>query len=218
MVFQYYNITFRRLEHDNIELLRNWRNAEWVRPFMHHRQHITKEMQENWFRSIDNLDNWVFIIEMQEDPIGVIYLRNMNLTTGTAEPGILMARKDPALMVPAAIAMMFQCEIGFNLFRLSAFVAHLYRDHTRSLSNQYHVGATIVGQFGERSVYAETLKESFNARSPRVRKALRTLYGDDDRIVITFEKDRDDPGTVGSVEKFLKNTEADQVDRFVLKS
>lgn len=218
MTFQYYGLTFRRLEHESIELLRIWRNSEWVQPFMHHREYITPQMQEKWFASINNLNNWVFTIEKENEPVGVIYLRNMDLKAGTTEPGILMARKDSALMVPAAISMMFQCEIGFNLFQLSSFVAHLYRDHSRSLSNQYHVGATIVGEFGDRSVYAETLRTNFEIRSAKVRNALKALYGEDDRIIIAVEKEKDDPDVIKFIESCFRFLEKEQIPRFELIS
>jgi len=217
MVFQFYNLTFRRLDHSRIELLRSWRNAEWVRPYMHDRKHITPEMQDKWFRSIDNLKNWYFIIELRGEPVGAVSLRDVDLEKGVAEPGILMARDDEELMVPAAIAMLFQGEIGFHLFGLRSFIAHLYRSHTRSLSNQFVVGAKIVGDFGENSIYAEGTKEAFDQKKPKIRSALNTLFGEEtSQIKITVNRAMDDPQVLNHIKSCFASLADDEQKNFFL--
>ncbi len=60
-----YGITLNRLREDDIELLRQWRNSPQINQFMEYRGNITPEMQRDWFRSVDNFDNFYFIIEYQ---------------------------------------------------------------------------------------------------------------------------------------------------------
>lgn len=72
MILEGYNIRLIRLTKDDIELVRYWRNSESIRKFMNYREIITKEMQEQWFTSVDNIYNNYMIIEYKNEKIGLI--------------------------------------------------------------------------------------------------------------------------------------------------
>ena len=70
MIIKKFGITFKRLEKNDIELLRQWRNAPSISQYMEYREHITPEMQEEWFESVNNNNNLYFIIEYKGKKIG----------------------------------------------------------------------------------------------------------------------------------------------------
>jgi UDP-4-amino-4,6-dideoxy-N-acetyl-beta-L-altrosamine N-acetyltransferase len=72
MIVKGYGLELVRLKHEDIELVRNWRNSEHINRYMEYREHITAEMQEKWFISIDNIHNNYFIIIVNGTKIGVI--------------------------------------------------------------------------------------------------------------------------------------------------
>jgi len=61
-----YGVKLHRLREEDIELVRTWRNSPLIRQYMEFRDEITPEMQKEWFLSINNNENYYFIIEYQQ--------------------------------------------------------------------------------------------------------------------------------------------------------
>ena len=78
MKFRKYGITLTRLREDDIELVRKWRNSPGIQQYMEYREFITEEMQKKWFESINNLQNFYFIIEYENKKIGLINTSNID--------------------------------------------------------------------------------------------------------------------------------------------
>lgn len=85
-----YGVTLRRLTHDKIEMLRQWRNDPKIQQFMIYREYITPEMQEKWFEKINNDNNFYFIIEYEGREVGMINVKDVDYEKKTGEPGIFL--------------------------------------------------------------------------------------------------------------------------------
>ena len=57
-----YDVDLHRLTKDKIEEVRQWRNDPKISQFMEYRDYITPEMQDAWFKRIDNDRNYYYII------------------------------------------------------------------------------------------------------------------------------------------------------------
>lgn len=90
LTLQDYGVTLRRLTHDKIEMLRQWRNDPKIQQHMFYRQEITPEMQEQWFRKVNNDNNFYFIIEYQYKEIGLINIRDVDYDKKCGEPGLFI--------------------------------------------------------------------------------------------------------------------------------
>lgn len=90
LVITKYGVTLRRLTHDRIELLRVWRNDPKIQQHMFYRQEITPEMQERWFANLDKERNYYFFVEIDEKPIGVVNLKDIDFDKKIAEPGVFI--------------------------------------------------------------------------------------------------------------------------------
>jgi len=87
MIISGYGIRLSRLEHSEIEMVRNWRNANHIRKNMEIRELIQKEDQEIWFESVNNINNNYFIIQADNKKVGLIYAGKIdwdNNLTGNA--------------------------------------------------------------------------------------------------------------------------------------
>jgi RimJ/RimL family protein N-acetyltransferase len=80
-----YGVKLSRLQEKDIELVRYWRNSETIRQYMEYRGEITPEDQIKWFKSINNIYNNYFIIEVNNNKIGLIY--GANIDWGKLETG-----------------------------------------------------------------------------------------------------------------------------------
>lgn len=85
-----YGVTLRRLTHDKIEMLRQWRNDPKIQQYMVYREYITPEMQEVWFQKINNDHNFYFIIEYEGREVGMINIKDVDYEKKTGEPGIFI--------------------------------------------------------------------------------------------------------------------------------
>lgn len=90
LVLEGYGVTLRRLTHDKIEMLRQWRNDPKISQYMFYREYITPEMQERWFANLDKKCNYYFIIEYEGKEVGCINIRAIDWKTKTGEPGIFI--------------------------------------------------------------------------------------------------------------------------------
>lgn len=85
-----YGVTLRRLTHDKIEMLRQWRNDPKISQYMFYREYITPEMQERWFTNLDKKCNYYFIIEYDGKDVGCINIRAIDWEKKCGEPGLFI--------------------------------------------------------------------------------------------------------------------------------
>lgn len=91
MVIKGYNITLKRLTHDDIEMVRQWRNSQTVSQFMEIREEITPAQQEEWFKKIDTKEHNYYLIIENETPVGLIYGSEIDWEKGiTGNGGIFL--------------------------------------------------------------------------------------------------------------------------------
>ena len=73
-----YGIKLHRLSEDKIEMVRCWRNDPKIRQYMVYQKEITPEQQKEWFSRINNELNLYYIIEYNNEEVGLINLRDIN--------------------------------------------------------------------------------------------------------------------------------------------
>lgn len=128
-----YGVTLRRLTHDKIELVRRWRNDPKISKFMEYRDEITPEMQEVWFRKIDNQNNFYFIIETEGKEIGLINVRDVDYEKGEGEPGIFIWDDDFLNSTYSFRAVLNLTDFCFETLGLKELVIHVLKDNKRAI-------------------------------------------------------------------------------------
>ncbi|MEX0595449.1 MAG: GNAT family N-acetyltransferase [Candidatus Paceibacterota bacterium] len=89
MILSFSTIQLRRIDFNDIELLRHWRNDQKIVQFMFYKKHISKEMQRKWFLSLNETD-FYFIIEYQNKPLGLINLADEQIAEQAAFAGLFI--------------------------------------------------------------------------------------------------------------------------------
>lgn len=90
MLLEKYGICLRRMQIEDCELVRKWRNDDKISRFMFHQGSIQSEMQINWFHSINNSSNFFFLILKNNEPIGLINTSSIDWEAGTAYTGLFV--------------------------------------------------------------------------------------------------------------------------------
>ncbi|NQU33725.1 MAG: GNAT family N-acetyltransferase [Bacteroidetes bacterium] len=181
------NIIFRRLVHADIELVRQHRNSSDVSQFMEYRQHISREMQEKWFESINNNNNLFFVIEYKGEKIGLINGKDIKWEEHSMETGIFIWDKKYLNTHIPLLAVLIFGELGIMTFGLTAY-AHILSTNNRAKRYNKLLGFRLCeGQEGvENQLYVMT-KESYFKKAKFIRGAFLKLTGNDDTI-LQFEK------------------------------
>lgn len=85
-----YGVTLEKLRPEQAALVRKWRNDPKIAQFMFHRGEITEAMQSEWFASIDNEQNFFFVISYRKQPVGLINISSIDWENKTAYTGLFI--------------------------------------------------------------------------------------------------------------------------------
>ena len=175
-----YGIILRRLRIEDIELVRQWRNSRQISRFMEFREQITPEMQLEWFRSVDNFENFYYIIEYQGENIGLINSSKIDWSDVSSEGGIfLWDEKYYETFVPVWASLCI-LETSYFILGASKSTIKTLKDNERAKKLNVHLGYEL--QPGQEDVYNQVYvmtAESFTNHAARLMKAARLLAGDD---------------------------------------
>ncbi len=116
LILEQYGVRLVRVQEKDIELIRTWRNQPDVAGFMEYRKHITSEEQKIWFRSINNKNNYYFIIEYEGKQVGLINSKNYDPKVGFGEGGIFISDKEYINSFAAVFASL--CLLNFMFEKL----------------------------------------------------------------------------------------------------
>ena len=82
---------FEKLSHSKIELLRNWRNQDFVLEQMEYQELISKEEQERWFENVKNNSSFeYYIFGIENEAVGLVHLGEINKITKSATVGLFI--------------------------------------------------------------------------------------------------------------------------------
>ena len=131
-----YGITLERMEAHHAELVRQWRNDPKIAKFMFYKGEITSVMQSEWFSSIDNEQNFFFLIHYNNSPAGLINISSIDWENKTAYTGLFIYDDkflSSDVPVMASLAML---DIFFLLFDLQLVYAKVKGNN--SVAHQYN--------------------------------------------------------------------------------
>lgn len=133
-----YGITLRRLTHDKIELVRRWRNDPKIQQFMEYREEITPEMQEKWFDKINNDANLFYLIEVNDEEIGLINIKDISNKTG--EGGVFIWNDKYLNSDVSFRAHLALFDMAFDSGIVDRIISHVLTDNPRALRFTAYLG------------------------------------------------------------------------------
>lgn len=133
MILESYGVTLRKLEETDIELVRQWRNDPEISKFMVYRDYITIEMQKKWFLSVNNEDNYYFIIELEDEKIGLTELKKINWYDRSAESGVFIYSNKHQNGVLSYQVLLSLLDFGFNDLKLEKVNAQILASNKRAI-------------------------------------------------------------------------------------
>lgn len=167
-----FGLTLERLKKNQTELVRQWRNDGKISRFMFYKGEISSEMQNEWFESIDNEQNFFFLILYKNIAVGLINISSIDWENKTAYTGLFIYDdKFLATDVPvmASLAML---DVFFLLFDIQSAYAKVKGSNKAAYNYNSSLGFNRIKkiEFGlgyeymlQREIYLLETKELRNA-------------------------------------------------------
>ena len=167
-----YGNTLERLQPAHAEMVRNWRNDPKIQQFMFYKGEITATMQKEWFASIDNEQNFFFVIIYKQAPVGLINISSIDWENKTAYTGLFIYEEKfwgSDVPVMASLAMLdvffilFDIQSAYAKVKGNNMVAHNYNSSlgfSRTKKIEYGLGYEYMLQ---KEIYLLETKELRNA-------------------------------------------------------
>ncbi len=184
-----FGITLKRITPDDIELVRQWRNSEEIRQYMHFRDYITKEMQLDWFRSINNIYNFYYIIQYKGDNIGLFNEKNVDWKNRTSETGLFIADERYLNTQIPILVSLFQSEIGFYLLKGEKSYIRIMKDNVRAVKYSQSFGYELCeNQENEDLQLYMLTKERYEEKGKKLLDAANKVYKNEAVLRMYMEK------------------------------
>lgn len=169
---EYENCKIRPLRHEDIELLRIWRNNQALSKYLTPVGEITPEMQEEWFIRNQADENIVtFAVEETKQfkrMIGSVSLYDFQDSAAgrLAEVGKSMIGDDEARGKSLGFLSELMADyIGFQRLNLALIIARIHENNAASMKRAKRLGYTIIGSHpfvdGCREIDMNTTKAQF---------------------------------------------------------
>jgi UDP-4-amino-4,6-dideoxy-N-acetyl-beta-L-altrosamine N-acetyltransferase len=180
MIIRKYGITLRRLALEDIELVRQMRNSEEIRQVMQFREEITPEMQLKWFESINNFENYYYIVEYQGKDIALINDKKMDWEARTSESGLFFWDKNYINTFIPILSSLVLLEMGFYYLDWNISYIHVIRDNFAAIGYCQQIGYELCeGQEEEENQLYFLSRKNFEYRSRNIQRAAKAFIDDE---------------------------------------
>lgn len=134
------DITLNRLQQNDIEMLRLWRNDKKIAERMFFRSKISSEMQQKWFNQLDENKDFYFIIRHKNIPIGLIHLSNIDIDEKFGSVGLFIYNENywgTHLPIQASLSLL---KFAFNNQKLESVTAKVLPNNKAAIKYNESLG------------------------------------------------------------------------------
>jgi len=188
MYIQRGEFELHRLASDDLELVRKWRNHPEIQENMVYREHISKEMQEKWYETINNNENLYFILTYKGEKIGLLNGKDIDWQNRQMESGIFIWDKHyRKTHIPAVCTIIF-AELFIYVLGLKP-MATVLRKNQDSLKYNKMLGFVITEDDPAKEYLRLALEiDKENPVVETLKDAVRTITKTD-KTAVVFEQD-----------------------------
>jgi UDP-4-amino-4,6-dideoxy-N-acetyl-beta-L-altrosamine N-acetyltransferase len=135
-----YGIVLQRLKVEDLELVRQWRNADHVRLNMDYQKIISSAEQKTWFEQLDKTNNFYFVISSDSKKVGVVNLKNINTSLVQAEAGIFIGETEYLNTLIPILATITIMEFAFETLQLKTLYAKIASNNVKAILFNESIG------------------------------------------------------------------------------
>ncbi len=139
-----YGVTLRKLTEDKLEMIRNWRNDQKIVQYMEYKEYITPEMQKKWFDKINNINNFYFLIVIDNKEIGLINIRDIDYGLLEGEGGIYIYNEEYLNSDISFRSVLTLFSFCFENLNLNKIKAHILKSNKRAIKYNIAIGYKLI--------------------------------------------------------------------------
>lgn len=158
-----YGIELTQLHYSDIELVRNWRNQDFIRNYMEYQEIITSEQQISWFEKISQSVDYYFIIKTQNKAIGLVHLNKINHQKKSAHVGVFIGEKSFIGTGISFKVSLLIFQFSFDELKLDKVYAKINNEHESAITYNQFLGFERVEEGPVFSLWQLTKKGFENA-------------------------------------------------------
>lgn len=177
MRLQRYGVTLETLKPDHLEMVRLWRNQDFVRNNMQFQEELSREDQEKWYATLDMNQNLYWIIRAHAYPIGLIQIKDVDLQNSSGEAGIFVGEPSYLEMPQPMLAILFMMELAFFALELKKLRAKIRTGNQHAISFNQKLGYKLLPDQHEEFQYYEVSEGEFSLATARIRSQSARMYG-----------------------------------------
>jgi len=202
MIVESGDFSFHSITEDNLEMVRQWRNSEFVRTNMIFQDIISEEQQKQWYKRISNINNIYFVAHFKQTPFGVMNYKNINWKKNEAEAGIFVGSKEYIqTQIPSAAAVL--------LMHFTFFAIGMEKIYSEILKNNqsvifYNTGLGFSFLREEQNVqWWELQKKIFSEKTMKLLNAAKIISNHQHQWKISLFPDDISKGFAGLIQQRL---------------
>jgi len=172
MKVEKYGVVLERMTEDDIEMIREWRNSSDISQFMVYREHITPEMQRQWFATRDPERDFHFIVRYGGEACGLADVKSIDFERKSFVAGLFLLQPywDTDLGMRAAYAI---TDFAFFDLHLETGFCQVLRSNPRALRLNQSLGYRIFNEEEDSIVYQLRVeKKEYERVTQRLRSYL----------------------------------------------
>jgi RimJ/RimL family protein N-acetyltransferase len=177
MRFVRFGVTLERLESLHLEVVRQWRNSSWVRPYMRYREFIPPEQQAPWFESLDPQCDWYFLAHDADTPFALFHIKAINWSRACGESGGFVGNPAHIGSPQAARATLALMDFAFLVLELQSLEAQYRSDLHRVVQVNRRLGYLPFRNAGDGFLRACVSAARYFDCAAGLRRAAVTLHG-----------------------------------------
>ena len=135
-----YGITLNRLRKEDLEFVREKRNAKEALSSAESPAEITPEMQLEWFESVNNFENFYYLIEYSGAKIGMLNNKKVDWKARTSESSLFLWDETLADTIVPSLAALCLIEIGFYYLNWNVCYIRVHSDNAKAIENAMSLG------------------------------------------------------------------------------
>lgn len=146
MIVEKYGIQLKKITIDDIELIRTKRNADYISSKMIFRDYISPKQQLKWFESINNFNNFYYLICVDGQPIGLISDKNSDWNQLISEAGLFIWEEKYLKTLIPSYATLCLLELGYEVLSWNKTVIKVLASNKEALTYNKQIGFKITEQ------------------------------------------------------------------------
>jgi RimJ/RimL family protein N-acetyltransferase len=140
-------VSLKLIQQEDIELIRIWRNSRDVSKYFVFRGYISEEQQEKWFEEVSKSGtDYFFLIIVDNEPIGLTEIKNIDWNLRVGESGIFIAKKEHRNSLVSFETSLLKLDFAFYELNLNRIKGQILESNKRALRYNKWFGHKVIGQ------------------------------------------------------------------------